>query len=122
MRRRNCDSRSHKFILLAIYYFRDSDPESCESGQSQGIDPPVLGLRSLYRFNYFFGRPYKLISFNNTPFVHPNPSCPGYSPPPAGLVRSFTSYFSINLPVCLNTLTFKLTQRSAISLASVSCP
>ena len=54
--------------------------------------------------------------------VHPNPSCPVYSPPPASLVMSFTSYFSINLPVSLNTLAFKLIQRSAISLASASCP
>ena len=34
-----------------------------------------------------------------TPFVHPNPSCVGYSPPPARLFRSATSYFSVILPV-----------------------
>ncbi len=75
---------------------------------------------------YFFGKPYKLISFNNTPFVHPIHPAPGYSqgysPPPDGLVRSCKSYFSNSLPVCLNTFMFKLIQRSAISLARVSCP
>ena len=33
-----------------------------------------------------------------TPFVHPKPSCVGYSPPPAGRLRSSTSYFSVILP------------------------
>lgn len=30
-----------------------------------------------------------------TPFDQPNPSCVGYSPPPAGRLRSTTSYFSV---------------------------
>src|SRR5581483_12089099 len=34
-----------------------------------------------------------------TPLVQPKPSWVGYSPPPAGLVRSSTSYFSVILPV-----------------------
>jgi len=34
-----------------------------------------------------------------TPLVQPKPSWVGYSPPPAGLWRSVTSYFSIILPV-----------------------
>ena len=34
-----------------------------------------------------------------TPLVQPNPSCAGYSPPPARFVRSMTSYFSVIFPV-----------------------
>ncbi len=38
-------------------------------------------------------------SASATPLVHPNPSCVGYSPPPAWRRRSTTSYFSVILPV-----------------------
>src|SRR2546425_7727879 len=42
-------------------------------------------------------RPFS--SASATPFVHPNPSCVGYSPPPARRCTSTTSYFSVILPV-----------------------
>jgi small-conductance mechanosensitive channel len=42
-------------------------------------------------------RPFR--SASATPFVHPNPSCVGYSPPPARRCTSTTSYFSVILPV-----------------------
>src|SRR5438046_3198463 len=70
----------------------------------------------------YFGSPYFSISASSTPFVHPKPSCEGYSPPPASRLRSDTLYFSINLPVRLNTSTFSLIQRSPISLAISLCP
>ncbi len=52
------------------------------------------------------GRPHRLgdpavaaVGSGATPFVHPNPSCVGYSPPPARRRKSTTSYFSVILPV-----------------------
>src|SRR5450755_1869663 len=63
-----------------------------------------------------------LISFNNTPFVHPNPSCPPYSPPPASLLTSTTLYFSISLPVCLYTRIFNCIHLLAARVARFFCP
>src|SRR4029078_5709792 len=65
---------------------------------------------------------YLLISLSNTPFVHPKPSCPPYSPPPASRCVSTTLYFSMSLPVRLKTSAFNFTHRCAISLASSFCP
>src|SRR5207302_10252634 len=51
-------------------------------------------------------------SANATPLVHPNPSCVGYSPPPARRRKSTTSYFSVILPVALYVRRLSASQRS----------
>src|SRR5256886_17431041 len=42
-------------------------------------------------------RPFS--SASATPFVHPNPSCVGYSPPPAPRCPPTTPYVSDNVPL-----------------------
>src|SRR5207247_10031676 len=52
------------------------------------------------------------MSASATPWDHPNPSCVGYSPPPARASRSTTSYFSTILPVASYVRRFRASQCS----------
>ncbi len=66
----------------------------------------------------FYGTFYKLPRARYTPLVQPNPSCAGYSPPPARSEVSSTLYFSIILPVAAYTFSLSLIHRRAIPVAS----
>src|SRR5258706_8512379 len=61
-------------------------------------------------------------SASATPFVHPNPSCVGYSPPPARRCGSTTSYFSVILPVARYVRRFRASQRSRAASARSARP
>ena len=81
----NCNAGSPECFRASL--IRVSDTAVSESVARRALGPDY-GTRSS-------GDGHRSMRASATPFVQPNPSCVGYSPPPARFIRSTTSYFSV---------------------------